>query len=715
MSYNSFSRIHPKYAHTLETMGLSPKYTNASMPYYTEFNLSVNFNEVRNDPRIKTAGVNATTKGLNHWYNPDFIDSLSQEAVNFLLLHETFHLLLEHTKRTQEGFFNHELSNIAQDMIINQLLIKYIEPSFITLPKNEYGKNSALVIPKEYEGPWVFEVLYHFLKTSKEEIQKKKKKKEDEKLFQELFVNKNMPTGGMVTTGYAGQSHTLETVLTDKSTDEYKSYVRNFTRRCLQSFEHNKKVHLYGHTDSVIPQTSTNQDLSDLRAELFKNAIIENIDTFCDSYAYSMAIVQEETANLSETQKTEYVLDYEECINPVMRKKRKKEIANTVSGGQSSELDLLYEGYRFTELDKLNVQTLTKICNSKNLPIPNVQQFKLDAITNAKTLLVAEGLADTKMIITNDDDSNLAILRTDIAHLPQYKPFVNISDTEIKKEINRRLTYKFEEGGSASSGMGGGDSPESDNQNARDGYGQNGHNGVESYSLEGVFDKLEKDQNGGEFFDSHMKDEVPEELREQMVKDLKERLRQRGLVRGDMESLLNDLQKKKKDYTKEIKRGISMIKGTIKEKTIKRLPRRGIEGLKGKIKYGSVINVMLDTSGSMNGYETKALEYCFRNDIAINLIQCDTEVHAVEKIKTMKELQKVRIKGGGGTVLQPGIDYMKEHFPLYGMMVLTDGYCDSLDFSGYKGKVLIISNAVDVPVSRSNGKVKSIVIENFEY
>jgi predicted metal-dependent peptidase len=277
------------------------------------------------------------------------------------------------------------------------------------------------------------------------------------------------------------------------------------------------------------------------------------------------------------------------------------------------------------------------------------------------------------------------------------------------------LTYKFEEGGSASSGMGGGDSPESDNQNARDGYGQNGHNGVESYSLEGVFDKLEKDQNGGEFFDSHMKDEVPEELREQMVKDLKERLRQRGLVRGDMESLLNDLQKKKKDYTKEIKRGISMIKGTIKEKTIKRLPRRGIEGLKGKIKYGSVINVMLDTSGSMNGYETKALEYCFRNDIAINLIQCDTEVHAVEKIKTMKELQKVRIKGGGGTVLQPGIDYMKEHFPLYGMMVLTDGYCDSLDFSGYKGKVLIISNAVDVPVSRSNGKVKSIVIENFEY
>lgn len=713
---NSLAKLHPKYSYTLETMGLSPKYNGASMPYYTEFNLAVNFHEVRNDPRIKTAGVNATTKGLNHYYNPDFIDSLSQLAVNFLMLHETFHLLLEHSKRTREGHFDHELANIAQDMIINQLLIKYIDPSFITLPKDKYGKNTALVIPKEYEGPWVFEVLYHFIKTKKEEIQKKRKKKEDEKLFQELFVNKNQPSNGIVTTGYHGQSHAFENTLTSKSATEYTSYIRNFTRRCIQSFQNGGEVKLFGHTDSVTPDTGTNKDLSLLRAELFKNAIIENIDKYCDTYAYCMAIIGHEMTNVIKKDMLDFVLDYEELINPVMRKKRTKEIENTPSEGTKTELELLYESYRFTELDKLNTHTLQQLCTSKNLAIPNVQQFKLSAITNAQSMLVVEGLGDTKKIIINDTVDDIpSVLRTDIAHLPQYKPFANVTDTEIKKEINRRVTYEFSNGSSPQSGMGGGSSPESGNQEARDGYGENGQNGAESYSLEGMFDKMEGDCNGGEFFDSHMQDEIPEELREQMVKDLKERLRQRGFVRGDMESILNDLQKKKKDYTKEIKRGISQIKGTIKDKTIKRLPRRGIEGIKGKLKYGSIINVMLDTSGSMNGYETKALEYCFRNDIAINLIQCDTEVHAVEKIKSMKELQKVRIKGGGGTVLQPGIDYMKKHFPQYGLMVLTDGYCDSLDFTGYKGKVLVISNAVDVPISASNGKVKSIVIENFEY
>ena len=186
------------------------------------------------------------------------------------------------------------------------------------------------------------------------------------------------------------------------------------------------------------------------------------------------------------------------------------------------------------------------------------------------------------------------------------------------------------------------------------------------------------------------------------------------MVSGDIESVLNKLKKKRKDYLKQIKRGISLIKGTVKDKTIKKPSRRGYVGIKGVKKIGSVLNVLLDTSGSMGGYETKALNYIFRSDIEVNLIQCDAQVHAVEKIKTMKQLQKVKVRGGGGTVLQPGIDFIKQKYPKYNTLCLSDGYTDSLDFRGYSGKVLIISNAQECPISGNNGKIKQIVIENFD-
>ena len=94
------------------------------------------------------------------------------------------------------------------------------------------------------------------------------------------------------------------------------------------------------------------------------------------------------------------------------------------------------------------------------------------------------------------------------------------------------------------------------------------------------------------------------------------------------------------------------------------------------------------------------------------MIQCDTQVQCSEKIKSKKELEKVKIQGLGGTVMQPGIDYMKDNFPQYSTLMLTDGYTDSLDFSGYKGKVLIISNGSKCPIEVSNGKIKQILVDD---
>jgi predicted metal-dependent peptidase len=65
----------------------------------------------------------------------------------------------------------------------------------------------------------------------------------------------------------------------------------------------------------------------------------------------------------------------------------------------------------------------------------------------------------------------------------------------------------------------------------------------------------------------------------------------------------------------------------------------------------------------------------------------------------------------GGTILTPAINLVAEQYNEFNTVVLTDGHCDSLDLSKIKGKVLIISIGVKVPISRSNGKVKQILVE----
>jgi predicted metal-dependent peptidase len=702
--------IHPKYSLCLEEMMICSK---VNLPFYGHFNQPVNFIEKKNDPSVKTAGVNVTTKGMNHYYNPDFLDSLTQKQVNFLMLHETFHLLFNHPKRIRQGGYDHELSNIAQDMIINQIIIKDILTSFVDIPKNKEGKNSALFIPNEYEGEWFFEELYQWLKNTKEETQKKRDKKDDEKLFAELYTIANEPNL-TPTPNYHGEFNRFCNVLIEKSKDDCIKYMDNFVRRCLVSFENGKEVNLYGHTSSVIPSNITdanyNQKLSMKRVELFKNAIIENIDLYMDTYAYCLVILDSEKNKLNDAQKIQYIIKYEEISNKTLKKQREKELdSSLLSSNSLSEVQALFETYRLTELNKIDDKTLHKMCVAKGLAIPNISQEKLKWVKTAQTMLITEGKGDTEMIITNETETDTeSVIRKDIAHLPQYKPFKHITDADVKQGINRRVTYKFDE--AFDNSLGGGSSPESDNQNNRDGYGKNGKDGQESYGLDGIFEKM--GENEGEFLDNHIPDDVSEEWREQLIKDVTERLKSRGLTSGSVETTLNRLKKKRKDYMKDIKRGVSFVKGSIKYSTIKKPSRRGMVGLKGKKKHGSVINVLLDTSGSMGGYFDKALSFIFRSDIEINLIQCDTIVQVTEKIKSMKELEQVKIKGLGGTTLMPGVTHMIENFSQHNTVILTDGYTDELDFSGYRGRVLIISNGRKCPIAYDNGKVKQIVVDD---
>jgi len=527
-----------------------------TLPFYAEFSTFMNYFESTNIP---TCGVNITKEGMNFYWNRDFVDSLTQQEAMFLLLHENFHLLFDHTKRSI--FYNKEFANIAQDMIINQIIhddiikkfkneggsrkniidIPKSHDEFIMNPKTKepiltpegekipnpmYEKNTALFIPKEYKGEAIFENLYEWLKDQHDDYKKRKEQQEQQ--------------GG-------GQG--------------------------------------------------------------------------------------EQDGQQGGGQKPD---------------------PNGQSGGQGQP--------------DPNGQPSDQSGNQsgQGQPDPNGQPGQ------------GGGQGDP-------------------------------SDQKSDEKGDGQGDGKGDQEGDGD-GQGNGEPTDSFGKPK---YGKNGQSGVECNNLDSIFDGME---NGEQLtLDSHIGDDVQEQARKSIVNDFMQRLKNRGLMSGDIEATLNKLRKSKKDYLKEIKRTISNhIIGSSKRKSITRPNRRGIEGIKGKKKYKNVINVILDTSGSMCGDFEKVLSYIFQNDIHLNLIQIDTKVNAVESISNKRELQKVMIKGMGGTVLQPAIDYVSEvenRLSTFNNLLLTDGYTDTLNFTNIKGKSLILTTASVPKIVDPKGSVKCIVID----
>jgi predicted metal-dependent peptidase len=495
--------IHEKLLNGIQTMLID---TKINLPYYGEFNLHVSFHE---QDSIGTCAVNVTSKGMNFYYSPKFLENMSQKEVNFITLHEDFHLLFNHPRRTITGQYDHKLSNIAQDMIINHVIWEDIPHAFVEIPKSPDGKNMALFVPKEYTGKLIFEELYEWLKEEKEKWQKEQKQ----------------------------------------------------NSQCQSCNGSGKKQDGQGQQ----PQKGEGQQPGDGK-------------------------------------------------------------------GKGEKQDGEGEG-----------QQPGDQCQDQS---------------NGQGQGQGESCPDCQG--TGNEGGK------DSSGKPSYGPY--------------------------------GKNPSKDGES------------LDTWSKEQIFQDMEN--GNGEYLDKHIGDDVPEELRDAMVKDVMERLAARGLSAGNVEQTLNKLRKKRKDYLREIKRAVSnMIFGTVKEATIVKPNRKQIAGLKGHRKVKTKINCILDTSGSMGGTFERVLSYIYRNDIEINLIEADTEVKWVENIKSKRKLETMVIKGLGGTILQPAIDLVSDQFNQYNTVVLTDGYCDSLDLSKIKGRVLMISIGVKVPISRSNGKVKQIMVE----
>ncbi|MCL1912483.1 MAG: hypothetical protein FWG10_01035 [Eubacteriaceae bacterium] len=127
---------------------------------------------------------------------------------------------------------------------------------------------------------------------------------------------------------------------------------------------------------------------------------------------------------------------------------------------------------------------------------------------------------------------------------------------------------------------------------------------------------------------------------------------------------------------------------------------------------GRTFGVVLDTSGSMDrSVLASALgaiaSYSYAKDVpAARVVFCDAEAYDNGYMKPEDIAGEVKVKGRGGTILQPGIDLLDraEDFPKDApILVITDGYCDKVVMYG-RDHAFLIPHGATLPFE-PKGKV----------
>lgn len=241
------------------------------------------------------------------------------------------------------------------------------------------------------------------------------------------------------------------------------------------------------------------------------------------------------------------------------------------------------------------------------------------------------------------------------------------------------------------------------------------------YSIKNTDGKIVKGESIG--FDIHCENDIDKNEDENkintilnnIIENFVEKTKGKGILPSNIEKMISSSLAKKQDYLKLIKRTVNnTLLHTKREKTYLRPNRFGIEGLKGNFYKGFEINCILDTSGSMQNVFDKVLSYLYNNKVVVNLIQIDTKIQNINRITNTKHINKIQVKGLGGTILQPAIDYITQHKQLnkFNTLILTDGYTDTLDISKFNKNILVISVGKECNIKSESNKITQIIVEN---
>lgn len=123
-------------------------------------------------------------------------------------------------------------------------------------------------------------------------------------------------------------------------------------------------------------------------------------------------------------------------------------------------------------------------------------------------------------------------------------------------------------------------------------------------------------------------------------------------------------------------------------------------------KDGRTFGVILDTSGSMDrSLLAKALgsiaSYALARDVpAVRVVFCDAATYDQGYMRAEDIAGEVRVRGRGGTVLQPGVNLLEnaDDFPDDGpILLITDGFCDKLEFAPRRPHAFLLPEGHSLP------------------
>ncbi len=217
-------------------------------------------------------------------------------------------------------------------------------------------------------------------------------------------------------------------------------------------------------------------------------------------------------------------------------------------------------------------------------------------------------------------------------------------------------------------------------------------------TLEDVLDAMRRgaeSERGDVFDEKRERDMFPDDVGDQQeriaaIRDIAQKgraisealklMRGRGVTAGGMEQKVNALRgQSHTPWQVALQRFLEGV--TPGERSFQRASRRGAERtdvvLPGRQRYGQMLNVILDTSGSMSEAIPVALgaiaDFCDAAGVDdIRLVQCDTEVTSDEMLSP-PELAAYRIKGYGGSDLTPAMRALAEDTSVTAAVIITDG------------------------------------------
>ncbi len=110
---------------------------------------------------LDTECETACTDGRRIWFGPAFMEELSDTELEFIMMHEIMHIVLQHCLRGEE--YNNEIYNIAADIVINSNIMHSMNDDLDTITLKKYGVSMHLT-PDGKEGyDYTAEEVYDML------------------------------------------------------------------------------------------------------------------------------------------------------------------------------------------------------------------------------------------------------------------------------------------------------------------------------------------------------------------------------------------------------------------------------------------------------------------------------------------------------------------------------------------------------------------------